>query len=122
MAPTQPTEGTANMSKTVNYTPEAEARLVEVYGSANTDEARAEAVAMLAKELAKPKRSVIAKLSRMGVYEKPERKTKTGEKVERKDSIATEIGEALGLAEADTDSLAKANARALKAIRAAIAE
>jgi response regulator RpfG family c-di-GMP phosphodiesterase len=110
------------MSKTVNYTAENEARMVEVYGAAESDEARAEAVMTLAGELAKPKRSVIAKLSRMGVYVKPERKTKTGEKVERKDRIATEIGEALGLSEADTDSLAKANAKALKAIRAAISD
>lgn len=108
------------MSKTVNYTAEAEARMVEVYGAESTDEGRKAAVKALARELAKPERSVIAKLSRMGVYMKPERKDKTGKAIVRKDKVATEIGEALGLSEADTDSLAKANKRALTAIREAL--
>jgi response regulator RpfG family c-di-GMP phosphodiesterase len=108
------------MAKTVNYTPENEARMVEIYGAADSDADRAAAVETLAKELSKPVRSVRAKLSRMGVYVKPTRTDKTGKPVVKKDAVATQIGETLGLGEADTDSLAKANKRALTAILAAI--
>jgi hypothetical protein len=61
-------------------------------------------------------RSIVAKLSREGVYQKKEYVTKTGETPVKKDEHADFIGKSLSLSEADTDSLAKANKRALAAV------
>ena len=64
-------------TKTVNYTDEQTAKVVADYAAGVTVETIAEA-------LGKTTRSVIAKLSREGVYKAKEYKTKTGEKVEKK--------------------------------------
>lgn len=96
-------------SKTVNYTPEQTAKMVADYNAGVTVEAMAEA-------LGKSVRSIVAKLSREGVYQKKTYKTKTGEAVVKKDAWADYIGEALGLTEADTESLTKANKTALAKI------
>lgn len=96
-------------AKTVNYTPEQTAKMVADYQAGVTVESMAEA-------LGKSVRSVVAKLSREGVYKKKEYKTKTGEAVVKKDAWADYIGEALGLSEADTESLTKANKTALAKI------
>ena len=96
-------------TKTVNYTPEMTARMVADYQAGVTVEAMAEA-------LGKTVRSVVAKLSREKVYQAKTYKTKSGDAVIKKDTVADYIGEALGLSEADTESLTKANKTALKAI------
>jgi len=96
-------------SKTVNYTPEQTAKMVADYNAGVTVEAMAEA-------LGKSVRSIVAKLSREGVYRKKTYTTKTGEAVVKKDAWADYIGEALGLTEADTESLTKANKTALAKI------
>ena len=96
-------------AKTVNYTPEQTAKMVADYQAGMTVESMAEA-------LGKSVRSVVAKLSREGVYQKKVYKTKTGEAVVKKDAWADYIGEALGLSEADTESLTKANKTALAKI------
>ena len=96
-------------AKTVNYTPEMTAKMVADYAEGVTVEAIAEA-------LGKSVRSVVAKLSREKVYKAKEYKTKTGEAVVKKDAHADFIGEALGLTEADTESLTKANKVALAKI------
>ncbi len=96
-------------AKTVNYTPEQTAMMVSDYQSGVTVETIAEA-------LGKTVRSVVAKLSREKVYKAKTYVNKTGEAVVKKDTVADYIGEALGLAEADTESLTKANKNALKAI------
>jgi hypothetical protein len=96
-------------AKTVNYTPEQTAKMVADYQAGVTAEAIAEA-------LGKSVRSVVAKLSREGIYKKKVYKTKTGEAVVKKDEWADYIGEALGLSEADTESLTKANKVALAKI------
>lgn len=96
-------------AKTVNYTPEQTAKMVADYNAGVTVEAMAEA-------LGKSVRSVVAKLSREGVYRKKTYTTKTGEAVVKKDAWADYIGEALGLTEADTESLTKANKTALAKI------
>ena len=70
----------------------------------------------IAKAMGKSVRSIVAKLSREGVYQKKEYTTKTGEAPVKKDEHADAIGKALNLSESDTDSLAKANKRALAAI------
>ena len=96
-------------AKAVNYTPEQTAKMVADYQAGVTVESMAEA-------LGKSVRSIVAKLSREGVYQKKVYKTKTGEAVVKKDAWADYIGEALGLSEADTESLTKANKTALAKI------
>jgi len=105
-------------TKTPNYTAEQTATLVSAYVAAPS-KATVEA---LAKEMGKTVRSIVAKLVREGCYQKAERLTKTGEKVEKKDATADAIGAVLKLSEADVTSLAKANKSALKAIFAALAD
>ena len=96
-------------AKTVNYTPEQTAKMVADYAAGVTVEA-------LATELGKSVRSIVAKLSREKVYKAKTYVSKTGEAVIKKDAVADYIGDALGLAEADVESLTKANKTALKAI------
>lgn len=96
-------------AKTVNYTPEQTAKMVGDYAAGVT-------VDQIAEALGKSVRSVVAKLSREGVYKKKEYKTKTGEAVVKKDEWADYIGQALGMTEADTESLTKANKTALAKI------
>ena len=81
----------------------------------------AETVAALAEKFGKSIRSIVAKLSREGVYKKKEYVGKTGEKPVKKDAHADAIGAILKLAENDIESLTKANKSALKAIFEALA-
>lgn len=101
-------------AKTVNYTPEQTEKMVADYNAGAS-------VETLAQELGKSVRSIVAKLSREGVYKKKEYKTKTGEKVIKKDAHADAIGAILKLPENDIESLTKANKSALKAIFDALA-
>ena len=105
-------------AKTVNYTPEQTIELVEAY-KANPTKETVEAFAV---KFAKTARSIVAKLSREGVYQKAEYTTKAGEKPIGKEEIATTIGEFLKLDEASASSLAKANKKALAAIAALCVE
>lgn len=100
--------------KALNYTAEQTAKLVADYTAGVSVES-------LAQALGKSVRSVVAKLSREGVYKKKEYKTKTGEAVVKKDAHADAIGAILGLPENDVESLTKANKAALKAIFEALA-
>lgn len=95
--------------KIVNYTPEQTAQMIADYTAGVT-------VETIAATLNKTVRSVVAKLSREKVYKAKEYKTKAGEAVVKKDAHADAIGKALGLTEADTESLTKANKTALRAI------
>ena len=104
-------------TKAPNYTPEQTAEMLAAY-VANSSEST---VTMLAEKFGKSVRSVVAKLSHEGVYQKKEYKTKTGEKVEKKNETADAIGAILRLSENDTDSLTKCNKTALKAIFEALA-
>lgn len=96
-------------AKTVNYTPEQTAKMVADYSAGVS-------VEMIAQELGKTVRSVVAKLSREKVYKAKEYKTKNGETPIKKDAHADFIGAALGLTEAEMDSLTKANKTALAKI------
>ena len=78
-------------------------------------------VEQIAQDLGKTVRSVVAKLSREGVYQKKVYKSKTGEPVVKKDAHADAIGAILRLPENDIESLTKANKSALKAIFEALA-
>jgi hypothetical protein len=100
--------------KTVNYTPEQTLNLIADYKNGFT-------VEELALQFGKSVRSIVAKLSREGVYEKKIYKTKTGEAVVKKDAHADAIGAILRLPENDIESLTKANKSALKAIFDALA-
>ena len=100
--------------KNVNYTPEQTAQIISDYQSGKS-------VEIIADNLGKTVRSIVAKLSREKVYIKKEYKTKTGESVIKKDTHADAIGAILRLPENDIESLTKANKNALKAIFEALA-
>ena len=85
-----------------NYTDDMVERMEQVY-SANPTRATAEE---LAEEFDKPVRSVIAKLSSMGIYKAQARMTKTGAPIVRKADIVNQIEVALGT---EMPTLAKAS-------------
>jgi len=100
--------------KTVNYTPEQTASMLESYAGGVT-------VEKIAENLGKTVRSVVAKLSREGVYRKKEYVTKTGETPVAKEILADQVGALVGLSEGEIDSLTKANKTALMKILAKLA-
>ena len=100
--------------KVINYTPEQTLKIVQDYKAG-------ESVESIAAAMGKTVRSVIAKLSREGVYQKKEYKTKTGEKPVKKDTHADAIGAVLSLSEGEIESLTKANKTALVKIFQALA-
>jgi len=71
----------------INYTEKMVSEMHEVYTSNPTRES----VEALAKQFGKSTRSVIAKLSREGIYVPMERKTKTGEPIVRKAELVAQI-------------------------------
>ena len=100
--------------KAVNYTAEQTAQMVADYTTGVT-------VETIAQALGKTTRSVIAKLSREGVYKAKTYVSKTGEPVVKKDAHDDAIGAVLNLTEAETESLTKANKTALAKIFKALA-
>ena len=100
--------------KTVNYTPEQTAVMLKSYADGL-------GVEFIAQNMGKTVRSVVAKLSREGVYKKKEYVGKTGEKPVKKDAHADAIGAILKLSEGEIDSLTKANKSVLKTIFEALA-
>ena len=103
--------------KQVNYTPEQTLQIREAYLAAPTSET----VEALAKSLGKTVRSIVAKLSREGIYKKKEYVTKNGEKPVKKDELADQLALMFGLTENEADSLTKANKTALVKIMAKFA-
>ena len=103
------------MAVTVNYTPEQTVELVADYRAGV-------AVETIANKLGKSVRSVIAKLSREGVYQAKARTTKTGDAIVKKDTVVDALQMRFKLTDAEADSLTKANKTALvKSIRADVA-
>jgi len=100
-------------TKTVNYTDEQTTKMVADYQAGVTTE-------VIALALGKTVRSVVAKLSKEKVYIAKVYKTKAGEAVVKKDSLADNIGSMLKLAENDIESLTKATKPALVAIMNAL--
>ena len=100
--------------KTINYTPEQTAQIISDYQSGLS-------VEIIADNIGKTVRSVVAKLSREKVYIAKEYKSKTGETPVKKDIHADAIGAILRLPENDIESLTKANKNALKVIFEALA-
>lgn len=107
----------ATTAKIPNYTPEQTAELKAAY-LANPSR---ETVDTFAVKFGKGVKSIVAKLSKEGVYKKAEYVSKTGEKPVKKDDTADAIGKVLGLTENDTGSLAKANKTALVKVFSALA-
>ena len=108
-------------TKTVNYTPEQEAAIMALAAKAEKGLLTIENAEILANEFGKTVKSVVAKLSRMGLYQKKEYTTKTGDKVIKKDTHADAIGAILKMSENEIDSLTKANKTALVKIFNALA-
>jgi len=106
----------ASTEKTPNYTPEQVAAIKAAYEANPTPET----VESLALEYNKSVRSIVAKLSREGVYKKKEYKNKKGETPVSKETLADTIGALVGLSEGEIDSLTKANKTALEKINAFI--
>jgi hypothetical protein len=97
--------------KIVNYTPEATATIVEGYKAGKSVEA-------LATEVGKTVRSVVAKLSKEGVYKAKAKEAGKREmlKAEMVAAISTEIG----VSEEVLESLEKATGPALMAVLKAL--
>lgn len=93
--------------KTVNYTPEQTTQLVEAYKAGQT-------VENLATQLGRSTRSIVAKLSREGVY-KAKGKAAGAARVKKAD-LVDEIANRCGVAPELFDSLEKANHEVLEQI------
>lgn len=104
-------------TKIVNYTPEMTTKLVEAY-TANPTKATVEAFAA---EFGKTTKSIVAKLSREGVYVKATPVAKDGTPVAKKDTLVEKIAEALGEPSDKLEGLEKAPKNVLKMILAAMA-
>lgn len=105
-------------AKTVNYTEAQTAELVKAY----TEKPEKATVEAFAAKFGKTVKSVVAKLSREGVYKKAEYVNKNGEKSVQKDEFADAIANVLNLTEAEASSLTKANKSALEKIFKALAD
>ena len=101
-------------AKTVNYTAEQTAQIVADYAAGVTTE-------VIAEKLGKTVRSIVAKLSREGVYKAKTYVSKTGAAVVKKDAHADAIGAILKMTESEIESLTKANKTALEKIFSALA-
>jgi len=100
---------------TANYTEAMTDKMVAQYNANPTRET----VEALAKELGKNTRSVIAKLSREGVYHAQPRTTKTGEPIVRKAELLAQIESTLGV---EFPSLVKATKADLQRLIDTISE
>lgn len=102
--------------KIVNYTEEQTSELLVAW----LDNPTRETVNAFALQFGKSVRSIVAKLSREGVYVKADKVTKAGEPVTRKDDLADQLAVACGLTEAEAESLTKATKTALFKVLAKI--
>jgi|TARA_Y100000015_G_C2347204_1_gene68830 response regulator RpfG family c-di-GMP phosphodiesterase len=100
------------MASAKNYTEEMVAQMTEQYTANPTRDT----VDNLAREFGKTTRSIIAKLSREGVYVAQPRTTKTGEPIVSKAELVSEVATILGVEVDDIASLEKATKIHLKAL------
>jgi hypothetical protein len=105
----------ATSTKAVNYTTEQTASAIAQYATGATIDA-------IATALGKSTRSVIAKLSREGVYKAKEYKTKTGGTVIAKETFVELIATALNVDAEKLGGLEKANKATLELIYKALSE
>jgi hypothetical protein len=102
-------------TKIVNYTQEQTAQAIEQYQSGVT-------VETIASTLGKTTRSIVAKLSREGVYKAKEYVAKSGAKPIPKEALAEALkGFVPELTASEIDSLTKANKGALTKLLTALA-
>jgi hypothetical protein len=87
------------MAKTANYTDEQAAMMKARYDAVReaSEDERDAVVLELAAELGKNKRSVISKLSNMGVYVPKVAVAKDGEPAQRKDELAVILADVSGI-------------------------
>jgi len=102
--------------KTVNYTPEMEAVLTAVYNPKADEATRSDQINEIVEKVGRNRRSVIAKLSRMGLYVKKEYKNKRGEKPVSKAVLVSAIAKECGVNEEKVESLEKATKVALATV------
>ena len=102
--------------KNVNYTPEMEARAIEVYDPNADQETRDAQVDALSNEFNRTRRSVISKLSRLGVYKAKEYQTKKGDRPVSKAALVANIASICGVDEDTVGSLEKATKNALNVV------
>ncbi len=104
--------------KKVNYSDALTLEIVSAYESADSDETRKAVVIDMANTHGKSVKSVIQKLVREEVYQKPAYVSKAGATVERKSDIVQGIAKLLNVTEAQLGGLEKATKPALETIRA----
>lgn len=97
----------------MTYSEDLTAEIVREYEANPTRET----VDAIASRIDKSVRSVIAKLSSAGVYKTPQRTTKTGEVIEKKEEMVTQICTWLGI---EALTLAKTGKQDLKKVRDAL--
>ena len=105
----------ATSNKAVNYTTEQTADAIAQYATGASIDA-------IATALGKSTRSIIAKLSREGVYKAKEYKTKTGGTVIAKETFVELIANALNVDTEKLGGLEKANKATLEIIYKALVE
>ena len=101
------------MSEVTNYTDEMVKVLVQKYEAEPTRET----VDALAEEMGRTSRSIISKLSNLGVYQRVDRVTKMGKPIVRKSELVEAIGAAFGI---EVPSLEKASKSDLEKLAARI--
>lgn len=108
--------------KTVKYTEEQEKELRSLYESLEGDspEIVKESLTRWATENGKGYRSVVAKLTSMGIYSKPGYVTKTGKAAIKKDHLVNAIAAVLGVAAELVDDLTKVNKATLERLLEAL--
>ena len=106
------------MASAKNYTDEMVSTMTEQYSANPTRET----VDALAEQFGKTTRSIIAKLSREGVYVAQPRTTKTGEPIVSKNEIVNDIASLLQVEVDDIASLEKATKIDLKNLMSRLSE
>lgn len=91
------------------YTPEQDFRVCNFYAENIKVYPSATLIKSLAKELGKTEKSITAKLVSRGLYKREEYKTKTGGIPIKKEILADQLGEFLGLGSEDKKGLARVN-------------
>lgn len=97
------------------YTPEQEEEMTQIYLLGQSDEERSDQVDVIAAKYNKNRRMIIAKLSKMEVYVKPEKRSKvTDGKPETKEQMVKRLEIKLGCQESTLISVEKATKIAIK--------
>jgi len=93
----------------IKYTNEQEEEMFDSYSKANTPDERDVIVLHLVAKFGKPKRSIIAKLSKMGIYISKANISKvTGNKPETKEQLVAKIEDRFGVEDGAWIGLEKA--------------